>query len=212
MALDCFLDLAAVDPALFAGRTLYLFPAGPAAHQAYLVLAQALHQQRKGALARLLLGSRRQLALIRPVARLLVLHILHFPDQLRDPASLAANLRSVPIGAVESRLADALISAYSRPIRWAEYRDDTADQLAARVEAKLQGLPPEAVPVEETPIVNLLDALRQSVAACLHPQPRQLLQPRANNPVPGGHHDRTASTHARSPGRGPSMHPTISLK
>jgi hypothetical protein len=44
-----------------------------------------------------------------------------------------------------------------------EYRDDSAEQLAALVEARLQGRTPETTAAEETPVLNLLDALRPSV-------------------------------------------------
>jgi DNA end-binding protein Ku len=165
LALDCFLDLEQLDPAQLAGRTLYLVPDGPAARPAYRVLAHALREQRKRALGRLVLSGRRQLALLRPVGRLLVLHLLYFPAQLRNPAALEEELRSVPVGEAEARLAVALIEAYSRPPRWSDYRDDSAERLAALVEARLRGLSsPSPVP-EEVPALTLLDALRQSVAA-----------------------------------------------
>jgi DNA end-binding protein Ku len=66
LAVDCFLGLEQLDPTQFAGRTLYLVPDGPAARPAYRVLAHALRAQRKGALGRLVLSGRRQLALLRP--------------------------------------------------------------------------------------------------------------------------------------------------
>ena len=69
------------------------------------------------------------------------------------------------MGAAEARLAGALVEAYSRPVRWADYRDDSAERLAALVEARLRGLGPPAPAPEEVPALTLLDALRQSVAA-----------------------------------------------
>ena len=64
---------------------------------------------------------------------------------------------------------------------WEEYRDDSAEQLAALVEARLQGHTPEAAAPEETPVLNLLDALRQSVAALQSPPPAEAAGP-ANGP------------------------------
>src|SRR5262249_13116164 len=131
LALDCFLGLEQLDPTQFAGRTLYRVPDGPAARPADRGLAPALRARRKGPLGRLVLSGRRQLALLRPVGRLLVLHLLYFPAQLRNPAALEAELRAVPVGEAEARLAEALIEAYSRPLRWSDYRDDSAERLAA---------------------------------------------------------------------------------
>ena len=169
LALDCFLDPGRLDPALFAGRTLYLAPAGPAARPAYAVLAHALGQRHQGALGRLVLSGRRRLALLRPAGRVLALHLLHFPAQLRGPAALEAALGTGPVGEAEARLAGALLDAYSRPVRWSDYRDDSAERLAALVEARLRGEGPPAPAPEEGPALALLDALRQSVAALQTP-------------------------------------------
>src|SRR5437764_1469449 len=143
---------------------------GPAAQPAYRVLAQALRQRRRAALGRLVLSGRRQVALVGPAGRLLALHLLHYPAQLRSPAALEAELRPGPVGEVEARLAGELLDAYSRPLRWADYRDDSAQHLAALVEARLRGDTPRPPAPEESPVPNLLEALRQSVAA-LHSTP-----------------------------------------
>jgi DNA end-binding protein Ku len=169
LALDCFLDPGRLDPALFAGRTLHLVPDGPAARPAYAVLADALRQRRLGALGRLVLSGRRRLALVRPAGLLLALHLLHYPAQLRGPAALEAGLRLGPVGAAEARLAGALVDAYSRPVRWADYRADSADRLAALVEARLRGDGAAEPAPEEAPALGLLDALRRSVAALQAP-------------------------------------------
>ena len=71
---------------------------------------------------------------------------------------------------MEARLAGELLDAYSRPPRWADYRDDSAQRLAALVEARLRGDTPRPPAPEESPVPDLLEALRQSVAA-LHPAP-----------------------------------------
>ncbi len=39
----------------------------------------------------------------------------------------------------EQKLAGILINAATKPVPWADYRDDTAEQIKALVEAKLQG-------------------------------------------------------------------------
>src|SRR3954454_15238322 len=115
--------------------------------------------------ALVVLSGRRRLALLRPAARLLALDLLHYPAQLRGPAALEAELRPGSVGEAEARLAGELLDAYTRPVRWADYRDDSAEHLAALVEAKLQGHAPAAPAAEESPVVNLLEALRRSVAA-----------------------------------------------
>jgi DNA end-binding protein Ku len=165
LTLDSFLDLVQVDPLLYAGRSLYLAPAGLAARAAYAVLAQAMRTRPQAALGRLVLSGRRQLALLRPSGALLLVHLLHYPAQVRSGASLEAELRTQPVGATEARLVGQLIDAYRRPPCWRDYIDDSAQALQAVVQAKLQGRTSVETDLPPTPLPALLQTLRQSVAA-----------------------------------------------
>jgi DNA end-binding protein Ku len=181
LTLECCLDPSLLDPVLFSGRSLYLLPDGPAAQHPYGVLSQALHQCRKWALGWVVLGGHRYLVLVRPVGRLLTLHVLHYPGHLRAGATLESELRGGTPTEQEARLAASLIEAASPGvIAWSAYRDDMADKLAALVEAKLQNRPLPEPAQEETTVLNLLDALKQSVA-----QVQQVPAPTAGAPAAG---------------------------
>jgi DNA end-binding protein Ku len=165
LALERFLDAGHVDPALFSGRSLYLAPDGPAAHRPYTVLTQALHQHHKWAVGRVVLSGRRHLALVRPVGRVLALHLLHYPAQLRASALVEADVRPEAATPEELELAGLLIEAASQAtLCWSEYRDDTAAGLRALVESLAQGQPVVTAPVEEAPVLSLLEALKRSVS------------------------------------------------
>ena len=164
LTLERFFDAGHLDPALFSGRSLHLLPDGPAAQHPYAVLTQTLDQRAKWALGRLILSHHRHLALVRPVGRVLTLHLLHYPTQVRPSTPLETQLRPEIVNADELKLAGMLIDASSQPIPWSEYRDDTAEKLAALVEATLQGRPPVAPVPEPGQVLQLLDALKQSVA------------------------------------------------
>jgi non-homologous end joining protein Ku len=112
-------------------------------------------------------NGRRQLGVLRPVQRVLALHLLHFPAQLRSSRSLEAELGSGAASAQELHLAGLLLEAGREPVAWSDLRDDSAEQLRRLIEAKLQGQSAPARAVEETPVLRLLDALQQSVAQAL---------------------------------------------
>jgi DNA end-binding protein Ku len=172
LALEYFLDPADIDPVLFSGRSLYLLPDGPAAQHPYLVLAQAMHERCQWALGRVVLGGRRYLALVRPARRILTLHVLHYPAHLRASAPWESELRLSAATQDEAKLAGLLIgAARSARIPWPDFRDDTADQLAALVDAKLQHRPIPEPAVEEVAVLNLLEALKQSVEQARQPVP-----------------------------------------
>ena len=70
----------------------------------------------------------------------------------------------------EQHLAGMLIDAATKPIPWSDYRDDSAEQLRTLIQAKLEGRTLEAPAVEEIPILQLVDALKRSVAQALQPE------------------------------------------
>jgi DNA end-binding protein Ku len=163
LLLEQCLPVAQVDPTLFAGRSLYLLPDGAAAQHPYAVLAEALRQAGQGALGRVVLASQRQLVLVRPAGRVLVLDVLHYPAQVRSAACWEAAVPACAASETERALANQLIALSSGAVDWGRYRDTSAEELAALLQAKIAQQPPPA-PAEEPVVLPLLDALKRSIA------------------------------------------------
>ncbi len=163
--LEHFINPADFDPSLISGRSLYLVPDGPGARTTYSVLLRAMVEHGKWAVGPVGLSGQRRPALIRPSGRLLMLHVLHYPRQVRAGPTLEIDAQAASSDELE--LAGQLIRSYSRPVSWSSYRDDSAEQLAAYVEAELAGRAPTQAAEEEVPVLRLLDALKQSVAAAV---------------------------------------------
>jgi len=164
LILEQFLPVQEVAPTFFAGRSLVLYPDGPAAQHPYNVLVEALHQAGQGALGRVVLSNQRQLVLVRASSRLLVLDVLHYPSQVRNVGSWEADLPASAATDSERQLAEQLIALASGPVDWERYRDTSAEELATLVEAK-RARQPAPTAAEEPTVLRLLDALKQSVAA-----------------------------------------------
>jgi DNA end-binding protein Ku len=162
LRLEHFLAPAQFDPLLFAGRSLYLEPDGPAAETGYGVLRTALAQRQRGALGRMVLGGHRQVVLVRPVGTTLLLHILHYPEQVRVCPQMVAPMANEPTE--ELRLAGMLIEAAGGKVDWTAYPDRGAQELKALIEAKLAGQTAE-VSSPAPMILPLLEALKKSVGA-----------------------------------------------
>jgi DNA end-binding protein Ku len=162
LRLEHFLVSAQLDPLLFAGRSLYLVPDGQAAETSYGVLRLALAQRQRWALGRMVLGGHRQVVLVRPAGTVLVLHVLHYPEQVRVCPQTVWPLAKEP--AEELRLAGMLIEAAGGKVDWTAYPDQAAQEVKALIEAKLAGQAGEA-PMPAPTILPLLEALKQSVGA-----------------------------------------------
>jgi DNA end-binding protein Ku len=66
LSLERCLEISQLNPVLFSGRSLYLLPDGPAAHPPYALLVHVFQERQQAALGQVVLGQRRQLALVRP--------------------------------------------------------------------------------------------------------------------------------------------------
>jgi DNA end-binding protein Ku len=161
--LEQFVPLAALDPTFFAGRSLYLLPDGPAAQHPDTVVAEALQETRKGALERVVLSSQRQLVLVRAAGRLLVVHVLHYPAQVRNRAAWKTDLPPSAASEAEREPARQLMTLASTPLDWTRYRDTSAEELAALIEAKVAQQPPQSPAEEPVLVLHLMDALKQSI-------------------------------------------------
>jgi DNA end-binding protein Ku len=159
LRLERFLAPDQLNPLLFAGRSLYLVPDGPAAEPGYGVLRLALAKRQRWALGRMVLGGHRQVVLVRPADTTLVLHVLHYPEHVRVcPQTVWPMKQELE---EELRLAGMLIDAADGKVDWTAYPDQTAQELKGLIEAKLAG---QAVAETVAPkILPLLEALKKSV-------------------------------------------------
>jgi DNA end-binding protein Ku len=165
LVLEQFVAVGEIDPVFFAGRSLYLLPDGAAAQHPYAVLVAALRQSLKAALGRLVLSGSRQLVLVRPAGTLLAMDVLHYPAQVRQASAWESDLTAGMATLAEQELAAQLIALSSEPLDWSRYRDTSAEELAALLQAKIAERPPAVADEEPVAVLQLLDALKQSVAA-----------------------------------------------
>jgi DNA end-binding protein Ku len=160
-----FVRLDEVDP-IYLDRTYYLAPAAaPAARRPYVLLLEAMKQAEMGAIGRFILRGAEYHALIRPKGDALVLETLFLVEDVRSQAEIEEAVAGTEVKEAELKLAqqvmDSLVAEFDPSELVSQYRSDLREML----EAKLSGqeiAKPEPVP--ETPVVDLMDALKRSVA------------------------------------------------
>jgi DNA end-binding protein Ku len=155
-----FVDGATVDP-VYLEKSYYLAPQ-EASERAYHVLLRALAESGKAAVVRFVMGTRQYHALVRPGDGKLLLHTLYYADEVRE---LEARWKPVEPTADEVALGIRLIDALAGEFDPGKYQDEHREKLMALIRAKGEGkqVPvPEARP-EATKVVDLMEALRQSI-------------------------------------------------
>ena len=80
-----FLPKNAVDPLYLSGKDYFLVPEGPVGQKAYALLREVMSERGQSALAKIVLTSREQIVLLRPLGRLLVMSILSYAQRSRTP-------------------------------------------------------------------------------------------------------------------------------
>jgi DNA end-binding protein Ku len=164
--IDTFINPDQIDPIYFNGKAHYLVPDGPIGHNPYAVLLEAMTQEKKWAIARVVMHGKEQLVLLRPAGRVITMMALDYDFQVTKPTQFEPEVPKIAVSADEVKLAKTLIEAAStKKFDLANYRDAYTDRLTQLVEAKVAGKEIVAPPAEEhAQVINLMDALKQSVA------------------------------------------------
>jgi len=158
-----FVPLAEVDPIYFE-KTYYLGP-DKGGEKAYRLLAEAMKNAQRVALAKYVMRGKESLVLIRPAKDGLMLHFMYFADEVRDFGEIDKG-EDAKVKPGELELAERLVVELSnpefRPESFAdEYRTRVLDVVESKVEGKeVTSLAPQA---QRTQVIDLMDALKQSL-------------------------------------------------
>ena len=160
-----FVQLADVDPVFF-DRTYYLSPAGAeAARRPYVLLLRAMQESGTAAVGKFVLWGKENLCLIRPQGDTLALETLFFADDVRSKAEIEEAVEATEVKKAELALAGQVIESLVGEWVAEDFENEYRRDVRAMLDAKLAG---EAItrpePVTETPVVDLMEALRRSVA------------------------------------------------
>ena len=160
-----FVRLEDVDPVYF-DRTYYLAPAGAdAQRRPYVLLLRAMQESGMAAVGKFVLWGKENLCLIRPQGDALAVETLFFAEDVRSKEEIEEAVGSTEVKEPELALAGQVIASLAGEWSPDEFENEYRGELKAMLEAKLAGeeiAVPE--PVAETPVIDLMEALRQSVA------------------------------------------------
>ena len=161
-----FVPLAEVDP-LYFDRAYYLAPAAdPVGRRPYALLLKALQETGMAAVGKFVLWGKENLCLVRPLDGALALETLYYAEDIRSKAEIAEAIEETEVKEPELTMARQLVESLAGEFDPVVYRNEYRHELRALLEAKLAGqeiVRPEPLP--ESPVVDLMEALKQSIAA-----------------------------------------------
>ena len=166
IAITRFVDASEVDPVYF-DRTYYLAPArDTAAQRPYVLLLRAMQETGKAGLGRFVRQGAEHLCLIRPKGDALALETLFIAEDVNSQAEIEEAVSGSEVKEAELGLAQQVIDSLEGEFDPEELTSEYRQNLKQMLEAKLDGQEiVKAEPEEEAPpVVDLMDALKKSVA------------------------------------------------
>ncbi len=158
-----FVPLAQVDPIYFE-KTYYLGP-DKGGEKAYRLLADAMAEAGKVALAKFVMRGKENLVLVRSAQNGLMLHTMYFADEIRNFDEISKG-ESAKISAAETQLALRLIDELSNEQFSPEhYQDEYRQRVLELVNKKAEGKEITIVepPAQRAQIIDLVAALKESL-------------------------------------------------
>ncbi len=154
-------------------KPYYLAPSGKG-NKAYALLRESLKRSGRIGIARLVVRTRGYVAAVYPLEKVLVVQLLRYASELRDPDAYdvpSAGTSSTGVTAKELELAERLIEGMVEPWKPEEYKDEYRSQLLSLIRKKAKkGAKAVAEEEEEEPqrpeadVVDLMALLKQSVS------------------------------------------------
>jgi len=162
-----FVTASDVDPVYF-DRTYYLVPSGTEAQRRpYALLLEAMRESGVAGLGSFVLAGKEKLCLIRAKGDALALETLFVDEDVRSQEEIDEAVSATAVRKEELALAKQIIAGLEGAFEPAALRSEYRAKLRELLEAKLEGREiAELEPVvEEVPMIDLMEALRASVAA-----------------------------------------------
>lgn len=159
-----FVPAEQIDPVQF-GKPYYCEPTSDA--KPYVLLRDALENSEKVAVVKVALRNRERLATLRPRDGVLVLQTMLWPDEVREGKFKFLD-DDVTVRPQEMAMAESYVEALAGDFEPDQFTDDYRQALEAVIDAKTAGrevVRPEEPEVDDSKVLDLMEALRRSVDA-----------------------------------------------
>jgi Ku protein len=162
--IDSFVPKDEIDKR-YLNHPYYIVPDGKAGVDAFAVIRDAMKDQERVALARIVLTNREHIIAIEPLGKGLLGTTLRYPYELRDEADYFDDIKSPKISRDMVELASHILDTKAAHFDPSKFKDEYENALKTLVRRKAAGKPVKAAEREERAdnVINLMDALKQSL-------------------------------------------------
>lgn len=175
-----FVDLKDIHPVFFE-KPYYLAPL-KRGEKGYALLREALKRSGKAGVARVVIHSREYIGVLAPYGKALVLNLLRYAAELKDPAELGLpeeDLKKLGVTEKELDMAERLIDSMIGDWEPGKYHDTYREELLGYIKKKVEA--GETARVEEAPpapkpgaeVIDIMSLLKKSLEVAGAAKPRK---------------------------------------
>jgi DNA end-binding protein Ku len=159
----------------------YIAPEGKVGIEAFTVIRDAMRDKRRAGLGRVVISRRERMVLLEPFENGILATLLRYPYEVRGHEAYFEDIPEVKIPDEMRELAAHIVERKEAKFDPATFEDRYENAVVELLKAKEAGRP--AAPVAEVArpsnVINLMDALRQSIAADKGGSPQRASKPKA---------------------------------
>jgi Ku protein len=162
--IDSFVPKDEIDER-YLNHPYYIVPDGKAGLDAFAVIRDAMKNQDRVALARIVLTNREHVIALEPRGKGLLGITLRYPYEVRDEQEYFGGIKSPKISKDMVELASHILDTKAAHFDPGKFKDEYETALKTLVRRKAAGKPVKTAEPEERPsnVVSLMDALKQSL-------------------------------------------------
>ena len=157
-----FVALEEIDPIYF--RQAYYLVPQEGGEKPYRLLVEALEETGRVGIAKVVIRNKQHLACLRPWQDVLVLETMYYAEEVRRPSEVLGDEAGADgVRKAEVEMAKSLVENLSAEFDPERYDDTYRSELLELIRAKAEGTPLPEPREEEAPVIDLMQALRESV-------------------------------------------------
>jgi DNA end-binding protein Ku len=157
-----FVSLDEIDPIYF--RQAYYLVPQEGGEKPYRLLVEALEETGRVGIAKVVIRNKQHLACLRPWEYVLVLETMYYAEEVRRPAEVGGDVAAENgLRKAEVEMAKSLVENLSAKFDPERYDDTYRSELLELIRSKAEGQPLPEPSDEEPQVIDLMQALRESV-------------------------------------------------
>jgi DNA end-binding protein Ku len=181
--IDEFVPRADID-SRYLIRPYYLVPDGKVGHDAFAVIRETIRSMDKVAIGRVVLTNREHIIALEPLENGLMGTLLRYPYEVRSEKEYFEDIQDVKITKDMLDLAKHIVEQKSAPFEPEEFEDHYEAALIDLINKKRAGVTVSAKAAPKTGgnVINLMDALKRSLASEKQAEPAAAVKAKGKKP------------------------------